>query len=62
MLHYLFDDPCLDLFKPTHDGGAVHAHWHEHDQATLHPVTPELETAPPQHTHKHKTTARTTCS
>ena len=42
-----------------HGGGAVHVHWHDHDQATAHPVTPELEAAPPQHEHKHKTTART---
>jgi hypothetical protein len=42
-----------------HGGGAVHAHWHDHDAATSHPATPELEAAPPQHTHNHKTTART---
>jgi nickel/cobalt transporter (NicO) family protein len=42
-----------------HGGGAVHVHWHDHDAVTSHPVTPELEAAPPQHTHNHKTTART---
>jgi hypothetical protein len=41
-----------------HGRGVVHVHWHDHDDAS-HPVTPELEAAPPQHTHKHKTTART---
>jgi hypothetical protein len=42
-----------------HGGGAVHVHWHDHDEATAHPMTPELEASPPQHTHNHKTTART---
>ena len=42
-----------------HGGGAVHVHWHEHDEGTSHAVTPELDSAPPQHAHNHKTTART---
>jgi hypothetical protein len=42
-----------------HGAGAVHVHWHDHDESTSHLVTPELETAPPQHSHRHKTTART---
>ena len=42
-----------------HGGGAVHVHWHDHDEATTHVVTPELEASPPQHSHTHKTTART---
>ena len=42
-----------------HGGGAVHVHWHEHDEGTSHVVTPELDSAPPQHAHNHKTTART---
>ena len=42
-----------------HGGGAAHAHWHDHDAATAHPVTPDVQTAPPQHVHRHKTTART---
>jgi len=37
----------------------VHSLWHDHDEATSHLVTPELQTAPPQHSHTHKTTART---
>jgi hypothetical protein len=42
-----------------HGTGAVHLHWHDHDEATSHAVTPELDSAPPQHAHNHKTTART---
>ena len=42
-----------------HGGAAVHNHWHDHDAATSHLVSPELEAAPPQHKHNHKTTART---
>jgi nickel/cobalt transporter (NicO) family protein len=42
-----------------HGGGSVHSHWHDHDEATDHPVTPDLESAAPQHRHNHKTTART---
>ena len=63
------DDP---LYAPMRDGvavlvrhvrvhrhgGAVHDHWHDHDEATSHLVTPELEAEPPQHSHIHKTTAR----
>ena len=37
----------------------VHTHWHDHEDSTAHDVTAEIETAPPPHTHKHKTTART---
>jgi hypothetical protein len=42
-----------------HGSGAVHAHWHDHDGTTSHPVTPEFKSSPHQHTHNHKTTART---
>jgi hypothetical protein len=37
----------------------VHVHWHDHEDSTAHDVPGEIETAPPLHTHKHKTTART---
>lgn len=40
-------------------GGVVHVHWHDHEAHTAHDVTAETETAPPLHTHKHKTGART---
>jgi hypothetical protein len=42
-----------------HRHGAVHAHWHDHTPSSFHPVTPEIETAPPLHAHQHKTTMRT---
>jgi hypothetical protein len=42
-----------------HGSGSVHVHWHDHDEATSHPVSLELQIAPPQHAHNHKTTART---
>ena len=37
----------------------MHVHWHDHDAATAHDITPALEIAPPLHTHKHRTSART---
>ncbi|HKM61765.1 MAG TPA: hypothetical protein VJY39_04670 [Acidisphaera sp.] len=40
-------------------GSSLHAHWHDHDADTKHDVTADLEVMPPQHTHIHKTTART---
>jgi hypothetical protein len=43
----------------AHRHGAVHAHWHDHTPSSFHPVTPEIETAPPLHAHQHKTTMRT---
>ena len=42
-----------------HGGGSVHAHWHDHDAATIHPVTVDFAASPPDHSHNHKTTART---
>ena len=45
--------------RHRHGRGAAHAHWHDHIGATAHPVTAALETAPPLHRHRHKTTART---
>jgi hypothetical protein len=42
-----------------HGRGAVHAHWHDHRPATAHPVTASMAAEPPQHEHRHKTTART---
>ena len=41
-----------------HGGGSVHAHWHDHLADSAHPVTAEIEAAPPPHEHRHKTTAR----
>jgi hypothetical protein len=42
-----------------HGRGSVHAHWHDHTAASSHAITAEIETAPPTHDHRHKTTART---
>ena len=42
-----------------HGQGPVHTHWHDHMPASSHPITAEVETAPPAHHHRHKTTART---
>lgn len=39
-------------------GGSVHVHWHDHEAATAHPVTADIDAAPPLHAHKHKTSAR----
>jgi len=44
-----------------HGRGSVHTHWHDHAPASSHLITAEIETAPPAHDHKHKTTARTAC-
>jgi hypothetical protein len=37
----------------------AHRHWHDHSEASSHAVSVALELAPPLHTHRHKTTART---
>jgi ABC-type nickel/cobalt efflux system permease component RcnA len=42
-----------------HGRGSVHSHWHDHTPASSHSITAEIETAPPAHDHRHKTTART---
>jgi hypothetical protein len=42
-----------------HGRGPAHTHWHDHTPASSHPITVEVETAPPAHDHRHKTTART---
>jgi nickel/cobalt transporter (NicO) family protein len=42
-----------------HGQGAVHEHWHDHTPAASHLVTAALKTTPPEHDHRHKTTART---
>jgi hypothetical protein len=42
-----------------HGRGSVHVHWHDHIPASSHAVTADIETAPPEHDHRHKTTART---
>ena len=50
------------LTRHTHahrHGGMVHTHWHDHEDSTAHTITADIETTPPAHTHKHKTTART---
>jgi hypothetical protein len=41
-------------------GATAHTHWHDHDAGSRHDVTARLEADPPLHSHKHKTTARTT--
>jgi ABC-type nickel/cobalt efflux system permease component RcnA len=43
----------------AHRHGSVHAHWHDHTRDSSHPVTPDIETAPPAHAHRHKTNVRT---
>jgi hypothetical protein len=43
----------------AHRHGSVHAHWHDHTPDSVHPVTADIETAPPAHAHRHKTTMRT---
>jgi hypothetical protein len=43
----------------AHRHGAVHAHWHDHTPDSVHPVTAEIDAAPPAHAHRHKTTMRT---
>jgi hypothetical protein len=42
-----------------HRGGSVHAHWHDHPPASSHAVTAAFGNSPPEHDHRHKTTART---
>jgi uncharacterized membrane-anchored protein len=42
-----------------HGRGSIHRHWHDHTPASSHATTAEIETAPPAHDHRHKTTART---
>jgi len=42
-----------------HGGGSVHGHWHDHTPASSHPISPDIQIAPPIHEHRHKTTART---
>ena len=42
-----------------HGRGSVHTHWHDHKPDSSHSITAEIETAPPAHDHRHKTTART---
>jgi hypothetical protein len=42
-----------------HGRGSAHAHWHDHTPDSSHAITAEVETAPPAHLHRHRTTART---
>ncbi len=42
-----------------HGRGSAHAHWHDHHPASSHALTADLAIAPPLHSHRHKTTART---
>ena len=42
-----------------HGRGSVHRHRHDHTPDSSHAITAEIETAPPAHDHRHKTTART---
>jgi len=46
------------LHAHRHGRGSAHSHWHDHTPASSHPITAEIETAPPAHDHRHKTTAR----
>lgn len=41
-----------------HGRGSVHAHWHDHTPTSAHSISAEIESAPPTHDHRHKTTAR----
>lgn len=47
------------LHVHRHGGGIPHAHWHDHRIDTSHPLTANLESQPPLHEHRHKTSART---
>ncbi len=47
------------IHSHRHSGGSVHAHWHDHLPASSHAVTAEIAISPPEHDHRHKTTART---
>jgi hypothetical protein len=40
-------------------GRAIHVHWHDHAADTAHEINLDADAAPPQHTHKHRTSART---
>lgn len=43
-----------------HEGGPLHAHWHEHAPTEeIHDVAGNAGAAPPLHTHDHPTSART---
>jgi hypothetical protein len=42
-----------------HGNGVPHLHWHDHAPTTAHGVAADIETNPPLHEHKHKTSART---
>jgi len=45
--------------RHRHGRGAAHEHWHDHTPASSHPADAAIETAPPAHEHRHRTTART---
>ncbi|HEY4264340.1 MAG TPA: hypothetical protein VGM72_03415 [Micropepsaceae bacterium] len=53
------DTALLTRHAHAHRHGSVHAHWHDHSADSSHPVTPDIETAPPAHVHRHKTSVRT---
>jgi len=42
-----------------HGRGVPHTHWHDHAPGTTHAISASMEREPPQHAHRHKTTART---
>jgi hypothetical protein len=42
-----------------HGSGTPHGHWHDHTTATAHQIVAELESGPPLHERRHKTSART---
>ncbi len=42
-----------------HGQTTLHAHWHDHAPATSHAIAAAIDSTPPLHEHRHKTTART---
>jgi nickel/cobalt transporter (NicO) family protein len=42
-----------------HGRGAAHMHWHDHFPETAHPLAAISAAEPPQHAHRHRTSART---
>jgi hypothetical protein len=62
-LYSLLRDETIVLTRHVHGHlhgrGSVHLHWHDHTPVSSHPIAHDIETAPPIHEHRHKTTART---
>jgi nickel/cobalt transporter (NicO) family protein len=47
------------LHVHRHGRGLPHVHWHDHLAETSHQVTDGIETSPPLHEHRHRTSGRT---